>query len=272
MIQINNINFSQKNIESIQIDSDDVKGVEVELQDNKFKLTIIKNTNEIIKEEINDINIIHNEPEQGEPKEEEPKEEEPKKEEPKEEEPKDEEPEPEEQPNPDETINIVITLEKFKDILEAKIEKENTAKTYFRTVKDLYKHFKPNDMIDLLSKEEEIIVYLEQQYKLTSTLKNKLCGIYKCYILLNIESKLLKDKIEHYRITQSIKEDKNNHEDKKTIEEADTILAYFKNEMEMMGEKIKNDNDILNRWDTTAQLYTVLKIYLIMECFDQVKL
>jgi len=72
-------------------------------------------------------------------------------------------------------------------------------------------------MNDLLSKEEEIIDYLEQQYKLT--LKNKLCGIYKCYSLLNIESKLLKDKIEHYRITQSIKEDKNNHEEKKTIEE-----------------------------------------------------
>jgi len=158
MIKINNINFSQKTIESIQIDSDDVKGVEVELLDNKFKLTIIKNTNEIIKEEINDINIIHNEPEQEEPNEE-----------PKEEEPKDEEPEPEEQPEPepDETINNVITLEKFKDILEAKIEKENTAKTYFRTAKDLYKHFKSNDMIDLLSKEEEIIDYLEQQYKLT---------------------------------------------------------------------------------------------------------
>ena len=37
MIQINNINFPQKTIESIQIDSDDVKLVEVELQDNKFK-------------------------------------------------------------------------------------------------------------------------------------------------------------------------------------------------------------------------------------------
>ena len=29
-----------------------------------------------------------------------------------------------------------------------------------------------------------------------------------------------------------------------------------------MREKIKKDTDILNRWDTTAQLYTVLKIYL----------
>ena len=52
-------------------------------------------------------------------------------------------------------------------------------------------------MIDLLSEEKEIIEHLEQEYKTTSTQKNKLCGIYKCYTLLNIESKLLKDKIEH---------------------------------------------------------------------------
>ena len=32
--------------------------------------------------------------------------------------------------------------------------------------------------------------------------------------------------------------------------------------MERIGEKIKNDIDILNRWDKTAQLYAVLKIYL----------
>ena len=49
---------------------------------------------------------------------------------------------------------------------------------------------------------------------------------------------------------------------KKTIEEADTILTYFHNELDTMREKIKKDTDILNRWDTTAQLYTVLKIFL----------
>ena len=62
MIHINNINFSQLTIESIRIDGDDVKGVEVEIQNNNFKLTIIKNTNETIKEEINYINFIHKEP------------------------------------------------------------------------------------------------------------------------------------------------------------------------------------------------------------------
>ena len=39
----------------------------------------------------------------------------------------------------------------------------------------------------------------------------------KVFALLNIESKLLKDKIEHYKITQSIKEDKGNHEDKNQL-------------------------------------------------------
>ena len=68
-------------------------------------------------------------------------------------------------------------------------------------------------MKNLLSKEKDIIEYLEKQYKTTSTLKNKLCGIYKCYTLLNIESTLLKDKIESYNITQAIIEDKKNHEE-----------------------------------------------------------
>ena len=42
MIQINNISFSKKNIESIQIDNDDVKGVEVELQKPILKLLLLR--------------------------------------------------------------------------------------------------------------------------------------------------------------------------------------------------------------------------------------
>ena len=38
MIQIDNINYSKKTIESIQIDNDDVKGVEVVLQKLILKL------------------------------------------------------------------------------------------------------------------------------------------------------------------------------------------------------------------------------------------
>ena len=91
-------------------------------------------------------------------------------------------------------------------------------------------------MLDLLDKEKEIIEYLEQEYKTTSTLKNKLCAILKSYTLLDIESKLLKDKIEHYNITQSIKEDKSNNEDKKPIEEADNIIDYFNKELKRLDE------------------------------------
>ena len=110
-------------------------------------------------------------------------------------------------------------------------------------------------MNDLLSKEKDIIEYLEKQYKTTSTLKNKLCGIYKCYTLLNIESTLLKDKIESYNITQAIIEDKKNHEEKKPIEEADKVLDYFKDKLKEMEQSLKH-------WDTKTQLYCILKIYL----------
>jgi integrase len=110
-------------------------------------------------------------------------------------------------------------------------------------------------MKDLLSKEKDIIEYLEKEYKTTSTLKNKLCGIYKCYTLLNIESTLLKDKIESYNITQAIIEDKKNQEEKKPIEEADKVLEYFKDKLKEMEQSLKH-------WDTKTQLYCILKIYL----------
>jgi hypothetical protein len=71
-----------------------------------------------------------------------------------------------------------------------------------------------------------------------------------------VESKLLKDKIESYNITQAIIEDKKNHEGKEPIEEADIILNYFKNELKQMGKNLNN------KWDTQRQLYCVLKIYL----------
>jgi hypothetical protein len=105
-----------------------------------------------------------------------------------------------------------------------------------------------------LKKENEIIECIEKQYEKLSTIKNKLCGIYKDFSLLNIKSIVLKSKIEHYKVSLTIQEDKEkeNPIDKKTIEEAENVVNYFKNEMEMMGEKIKNDIDILNRWDKTA--------------------
>ena len=79
--------------------------------------------------------------------------------------------------------------------------------------------------------------------------------------MLNIESIVLQSKIEHYKVSLTIQEDKEkeNPIDKKTVEEAENIVNYFKNEMEMIGEKLKNDIDIFNRWDKTAQLYELFK-------------
>ena len=157
-----------------------------------------------------------------------------------------------------------LSIGEVKKVIYDTIPKANTAETYFRTLKQVIDNFKEDDIYELLKKENEIIQYIEKQYEKLSTIKNKLCGIYKVYSLLNIESIVLKSKIEDYKVSLTIQEDKEkeNPIDKKTIEEAEKIVNYFKNEMEMMGEKIMNDTDILNRWDKMAQLYAVLKIYL----------
>ena len=52
MIKINNINFTQKTIESIQIDGDDIKEINFEFHEREFKLRIIKDNQEIIEEVI----------------------------------------------------------------------------------------------------------------------------------------------------------------------------------------------------------------------------
>jgi len=231
MIKINNINFTQKTIESIQIDGTDIKEINFKFHEREFKLRIIKDNHEIIEEVI-------------------------------EEQPKEEVIEE----TPEEVIQGTkkLSIGEVKKIIYDTIPKANTADTYFRTLKQVYDNFKEDDIYELLKKENEIIEYIEKQYEKLSTIKNKLCGIYKVYSLLNIESIVLKSKIEQYKVSLTIQEDKEkeNPIDKKTIEEAEKIVNYFKNEMETMGEKVKNDIDILNRWDTTAQLYAVLKIYL----------
>ena len=119
-------------------------------------------------------------------------------------------------------------------------------------------------MYDLFKKENEIIEYIETKYDKLSTIKNKLCGMLKVYNLLNLESNVLKSKIDHYMVSLSIQEDKKKEDpiDKKTIKEAELIVNYFENELKTMEEEISKDVDILNTWDKTAQLYAVLKIYL----------
>ena len=121
MIQINNISFSKKTIESIQIDNDDVKGVEVELQKTNLKITIIKNSNETIKEEINEIDYKYEEPKEEQP---EPEQEDRK---------NDEEPEPEEEPEPK------PDQESRKYIIEYLEEEYKTTSTLMKKLYSKYK-------------------------------------------------------------------------------------------------------------------------------------
>jgi len=62
----------------------------------------------------------------------------------------------------------------------------------------------------------------------------------KVYDLLNLECTLLKSKIDRYMMTISIDEDKKkeNPLDKKTVEEAEEIVNYFKKELKTMEEEL----------------------------------
>ena len=52
MIKINNINFTQKTIESIQIDGTDIKEINFKFYEREFKSRIIKDNQEIIEKVI----------------------------------------------------------------------------------------------------------------------------------------------------------------------------------------------------------------------------
>jgi len=173
------------------------------------------------------------------------------------EEPKKDEPEEEEQKK-DKTLSI----EELKEILTDKLEKKNTALSYGRTIKQVYNFFKTDDIYSLLQKEKDIIDFIEDKYKTNiSSISSKLCGVLKCYTVLNLKSKLLKDRIQHYKVLLKVKQDTDKEKviDKKTIEEGEEILNHCKNEMDKLGEKVKNDIQLLNTWDISVQMYCVLK-------------
>ena len=157
----------------------------------------------------------------------------------------------------------MITLGKMKDLLKQHIPKKNTLDTYCRTIQQVYHHFKIEDMNELLkSKEQDIIDYIEKEYNNNSTIKSKLCSIYKAYKILNIESELFKNRIDHYATKQNIDKDKNKETNKKTIEEGDFIIKHFNDKLEELGEIIQTNNDLVNHWMQEVQLYCILKIYL----------
>ena len=226
MTKISNINFSEKTVENIEV-CGILKEIKCEFHDNIFKITIMNNDEEVIEEAFEEENVEH---EVEEPVVEEPVVEEP--------------------------VNKKLTIADVKNIIYNTIPKKNTAETYFRSVKQVHENFKEDDIHKLLQKEIEIIEFIEGKYDKLTTIKNKLCGMLKVYNLLNLECTLLKSKIDHYMILQSLDEDKKNENpmDKKSVEEAEQIVNYFKGELKTMEEELSFD-----AWDKNAQLYAILK-------------
>ena len=128
---------------------------------------------------------------------------------------------------------------------------------------DLYNHFKLNNINELLrTNENEIIKYIETKYKNSSTIKSKLCGIYKCYKVLNIKSDLFKNLIEEFNYKTQTQTDKAKDTNKKDEDKGNRMIEEFEKHYEELELKIKNDVSLLTEWKQEAQLYCLLKLYL----------
>jgi len=250
MIKISNLNFQNQTIETIEVNGETVDNLEIKLTKTKFNIVIVKD-NKIIKKEIKKKDVpekavdlliedtmevvVEDTKEVVEVVVEDIK---------------------EKVENVKEEIIEKLTFSKVKDLLKEHIPKKNTLDSYCRTMEQVYGYFKVEDIHELLStKEQDIIHYLEEKYESISTIKSKLCAIYKVYKLLNIESELFKSKIEHYAYEQKINQDKNKESNKKTTQDGDAIIEYFENKMTKL--EFQEDN-----WTQQNQLYCLLKIYL----------
>ena len=154
----------------------------------------------------------------------------------------------------------------MEELLRKNIPKENTFSTYLRTIKDVYNHFEISNVKELLiTKEEEIIKYIETQYDKNSTIKNKICSIYKAYNLLNLKSDLFKTTIQNYRAKLTIQIDEEKDSKKQTIDEGDKIIEDFNNKLNDLKETLLNNHtsqEPIKDWTQDTQLYALLKIYL----------
>jgi len=246
MIKISNLNFQNQTIETIEVNGECIENLEIKLTKTKFNIVIVKDGKSIKKEikkkdAIVDVVIEEVEFVQEvvvedikEVVAEDIKEE------------------------VEEVVEVKeqVTLAKVKDVLKAHIPKKNTLDSYCRTMEQVYNYFKVEDIHELLStKEQDIIHYLEEKYKSISTIKSKLCAMYKVYKLLNLTSELFKNKIEHYAYEQKINQDKHKELNKKTTQEGDAIIEYFENKLAEL--EFQEDN-----WTQQNQLYCILKIYL----------
>ena len=177
------VNFSKKTIENLEVSCDDMKEIKFEFLDNILRLSIVKGNDEevieeIIQEKLDDTpnNKVVNEEVSEEVVE--------------------------------EKVIEKLTIDDLKKIIYETIPKKNTAETYFRTIKQVHDNFDEDDVNELLKKENEIIEFIETKYDKLTTIKNKLCGVLKVYNLLNLESNILKSKIDHNMVSLSIQEDK----------------------------------------------------------------
>ena len=186
MIKINNIHFSKKTIENFEVNGDDIKEVQLVFLEDTFRITIIKDNDELVVKEVfeqeENISTEVTEEETSE--------------------------EVIEEPVVEDQVNNKLTIDDLKKIIYETIPKKNTAETYFRTIKQVHDNFDEDGMNQLLKKENEIIEFIETKYDKLTTIKNKLCGVLKVYNLLNLESNVLKSKIDHYMVSLSIREDK----------------------------------------------------------------
>ena len=236
MFKISNLNFQNQTIESIEVNGECIENLEIKLTKTKFSIVIVKDK-KCIKKEIkkkDDIVDVIIEADIKEVVEEDIKEE------------------------VVEDIKEVIekvTLAKIKDVLKEHIPKKNTLDSYGRTIQQVFEYFKVQTIHELL--EQDIIDYIEEKYESISTIKTKLCAIYKVYRLLNIESELFKNRIEHYAYEQTLHQDKHRELNKKTVAEKDAIMGYFKDKLKELETTIQEDN-----WTHQNQLYCILKIYL----------
>jgi hypothetical protein len=224
MIKITNLNFQNQTIESIEVNGETVDNLEIKLTKTKFNIVIVKDK-KVIQKEIKKKDV------------------------------------------PEKAVDVVIeevedikeeiieemTLAKIKDVLKEHIPKKNTLVSYGRTIQQVFEYFKVQTIHELL--EQDIIDYIEEKYESISTIKNKLCAMYKVYKLLNIENELFKSKIDYYVNKQTLHQDKHRELNKKTTAEGNAIIEYFE-------KKIAELETVQGNWTQQNQLYCILKIYL----------
>jgi integrase len=225
MIKITNLNFQNQTIESIEVNGETVDNLQIKLTKTKFNIVIVKDKKviqkEIKKKDVPEkaVDVVIEEVEQV-----------------------------------IEDIKEEMTLAKMKDLLKEHIPKKNTLVSYGRTIQQVFEYFKVQTIHELL--EQDIIDYIEEKYESISTIKSKLCAMYKVYKLLNLEGQLFKSKIDYYVNKQTLHQDKHRELNKKTTTEGNAIIKYFENKLAEL-ETVKEDN-----WTQQSQLYCILKIYL----------